>query len=86
MLITWAWSWPIGVWKYSALNLAIHFHIAFVLETWLVGFALQRVKKEETSLVSEATPKATQYNTKLTKAVEKSSRKGSSDGKIHVQC
>ena len=30
MLITWAWSCPIGVWKYSALNL---------VETWLVGFA-----------------------------------------------
>jgi len=65
MLITWAWSCPIGVWKYSALNLAIRFHIAFVVETWLVGwFRSPKNKEEETSLVSEATPKATQYNTK----------------------
>ena len=57
MLITWAWSCPMGVWKYSALNFAIYFDIAFVVERWLVS-------KEETSLVPEATPKATQYNTK----------------------
>ena len=46
MLITLAWSCPIGVWKYSALNLTIYFHRAFVVETWLAGFALQRVKKK----------------------------------------
>ena len=62
-LITWAWSCSIGVWKYSALNLAIHFHIAFLVETCMAGrFRSPKSKEEETSLVSEATPKATQYN------------------------
>ena len=46
-------------------------------------FRSPKSKEEDTSLVSEATPKATQYNTKW---VEKSSRNGTSDGKIHVQC
>ena len=61
VLLTWAWSCPVGVWKYSALNLAIHFDIAFVVETWLVGwFRSPKSKEEETGLVSEAIPKATQ--------------------------
>ena len=46
-------------------------------------FRSPKSKEEETSLMSEATPK--QHNTTL-KGVEKSSRNGSSDGNIHVQC
>ena len=46
-------------------------------------FRYPKSKEEETSLVSEATRKATQHNTKW---VEKSSMNGSNDGKIHVQC
>ena len=42
-------------------------------------------KEEETSLLSEAPPKAIQYNTTLN-GVEKSSRNGSSGGRVHVQC
>ena len=41
-------------------------------------------KEEETSLLSEATLKATQYNTKWGK--KKSLRNGSSSSKIHAQC
>ena len=42
-------------------------------------FRSPKSKEEETSLVSEATPKTTQNGE------EKSSRNGSSDGKIRVQ-
>ena len=69
MLITWAWSCPIRVWKYSALNWAIHFHRAFVVETWLVGFALQRVKKKRPVLCRK--PLREKHNTALN-AAEKS--------------
>ena len=68
---------PTGVvWKYSALNLAIHFHIAFVVETWLVGFALQRVKKKRPVWFWK--PLRKQHNTALN-GVENSS-------KYTVQC
>lgn len=41
------------------------FHIAFVVETWLVGFTFQRAKKKRQVYgQNQATPKATQYNTK----------------------
>ena len=62
MFITWAWCCSIVVWKYSALNKTIYFYRAFVVETWLDGFT-PKSKEEETSLLSEATPKATQYIT-----------------------
>ena len=83
MLITWAWSCAIGVWKYPALNLTIYFHRAFVVKTRLVGFALQRVKKK--SQVYYQKPLQKQHNTMMN-GVEKSSRNGSSDGRINVQC
>ena len=44
-------------------------------------FRSPKSKEEETRLVSEATPKTTQYNN----GEEKPSRNGSSDGKIGVQ-
>ena len=44
-------------------------------------FRSSKSKEEETSLVSETTPKATQYNTGL----EKSLRNGSRDIKMNVQ-
>ena len=71
MSMTWVWSCPIGVWKYSALNLAIYFHIAFVVETWVVGFTLQRVKKKRPVSCQEALRK--RCNTTL-KAVQKRRR------------
>ena len=46
-------------------------------------FRSPKSKEEETSLVSEQLRK--QHNTTLN-GVEKSSRSGSSDGKINVQC
>ena len=55
----------------------------FAVETWLVGFALQRVKKKRP--VSCRTPLREQHNAIL-KGAEKSWRNGSSDGKINVQC
>ena len=53
---------------------AIHFHIAFVVQTCLAGFALQRVKK---------IPLRKQYSATLN-GVEKSLSNGSSGSKIHV--
>ena len=54
------------------------FSCSFCSRNMAGRFRSPKSKKEETSLVSEATPKAT------LNGVEKSSRNGSSDGKIHV--
>ena len=63
MLVTWSWSCPIGVWKYPALNSTIYF-IELCSRNIAGRFRSPNNKEEETSLLPEATPKATQYNTK----------------------
>ena len=59
------------------------FSYSFCSRNMAGRFRSPKSKEEETSLVSEATPK--QHNTTVN-GIEKTSGNGSSKGKIHAQC
>ena len=69
MLITRACSCPIGVWKYSALISSSSFLYSFCGRNVTGWFLSPKSKVKETSLLSEATLKATQYNGKWARKV-----------------